>query len=211
MEYISAFIILILSAFSGVNEDTSKIQHTPIPTVESIYEDPVGKDPILTNTPKQPTATPTTYNLIPTEGVDSLTNDYQNYEYKFDSPVIPTTKPSPTLYQYYRYTPPTPSPTPEIDIYGGASSYTKYGNTTYGSDGSSYTQYGNTVYGNDGSSYTRYGNTIYGNDGSSSTQYGNTTYSNDGSSSTQYGNTIYGSDGSSCTKYGNSTYCNEGY
>ena len=61
-----------------------------------------------------------------------------------------------------------------------ASSCTKYGSTSYCSDGTSYNQYGNTTYGSDGSSYTKYGNTTYGNDGSSYTKYGNTTYGTGG-------------------------------
>jgi hypothetical protein len=112
---------------------------------------------------------------------------------------------------YRTYTPPSPTPTPVINVYGGADTYTRYGNTVYGSDGSTYTQYGNTVYGNDGSSYTKYGNTTYGNDGSTSTTYGNTTYGSDGTSYTQYGNTTYGSDGSSYSQYGNTIYTQPGY
>jgi len=112
---------------------------------------------------------------------------------------------------YPTYTLPSPTPTTAINVYGGADSYTRYGNTTYGSDGSSYTQYGNTVYGDDGSTYSKYGNTIYGNDGSTSTKYGNTTYESDGTSYSQYGNTIYGSDGSSYSKYGNTIYTQPGY
>ena len=63
---------------------------------------------------------------------------------------------------------------------GTASSqtYTKYGNTIYGSNGSSFTKYGNTTYGNNGSSFTRYGNTVYGSNGSSMTKYGNSWYKN---------------------------------
>lgn len=106
---------------------------------------------------------------------------------------------------------PYPTENPEINVYGNADSYTRYGNTVYGSDGSNYTQYGNTVYGNDGSNYTKYGNTVYGNDGSSFTKYGNTTYGNDGTSYTQYGNTTYGNDGSSYTQYGNTVYTQSGY
>jgi hypothetical protein len=100
----------------------------------------------------------------------------------------------------------SPTPPPQINVYGGADSYTRYGNTVYGNDGSSYTQYGNTVYGNDGSSYTQYGNTVYGNDGSSWSKYGNTTYGSNGTSYSQYGNTLYGSNGSSYTQYGNTLY-----
>ena len=40
-------------------------------------------------------------------------------------------------------------------------SYTRSGNTTYGSNGTSYTQSGNTVYGSDGSTATQSGNTVY--------------------------------------------------
>lgn len=93
-----------------------------------------------------------------------------------------------------------------INIVGGSSSYTQYGNTLYGSEGDTYSRYGNTVYGNDGSTYTQYGNTVYGNDGSTYTQYGNTVYGNDGTSYSTYGNTTYGSDGSTATQYGNTTY-----
>ncbi|MFZ1324450.1 MAG: hypothetical protein WAT67_00250 [Candidatus Contendobacter sp.] len=57
-----------------------------------------------------------------------------------------------------------------------ADSYSRYGNTIYGSDGTTYSRYGNTTYGSDGSTYSRYGNTVYGNDGSTCSTYGNTTY-----------------------------------
>ena len=40
-------------------------------------------------------------------------------------------------------------------------SYTRSGNTTYGSNGTSYMRSGNTVYGSDGSTATRSGNTTY--------------------------------------------------
>ena len=69
--------------------------------------------------------------------------------------------------------------------------FTRHGNTVYGSDGSTYTQHGNTVYGSDGSTYTQHGNTTYGSDGTTYTQHGNTTYGSDGSTYTQFGNTIY--------------------
>lgn len=42
-----------------------------------------------------------------------------------------------------------------------ATSYSRYGNTIYGSDGTSYTQYGNTIYGSDGTSCSTYGNMTY--------------------------------------------------
>jgi hypothetical protein len=112
---------------------------------------------------------------------------------------------------YRAYTPPSPTPTPVINVYGSAESYTRYGNTVFGSDGSTYTQYGNTVFGNDGSTSTRYGNTIYGNDGSTSTKYGNTTFNSDGTSYTQYGNTTFGNDGSSSIQYGNTIFTQPGY
>ncbi len=118
------------------------------------------------------------------------------------NPILPK-KPNP-LY-------PNPTENPEINILGGADSYTRYGNTVLGSDGSSYTQYGDTVLGSDGSGYTRYGNTILGNDGSSSTKYGDTTLGSEGRSFTQYGNTILGSDGSSYTNYGNTMLTQPGY
>ena len=59
-----------------------------------------------------------------------------------------------------------------------------------------------------GTSYTTYGNTTFGSDGTSYTTYGNTTFGSDGSSSTTYGNTTFGSGGSSCTTYGSTTFCN---
>lgn len=108
---------------------------------------------------------------------------------------------------------PNPVPTKEsqINILGGSSSYSQYGNTLYGSNGDTYTKYGNTTYGNDGSTYSQYGNTVYDNDGSTYSKYGNTVYGNDGTSYSTYGNTTYGSDGSSATRYGNTTYMNDGY
>jgi hypothetical protein len=136
----------------------------------------------------------------------------------------PTPKPSLNLYSHtatptpsaisqpYIYRVPSPTPTPVINIVGGGNtSYTKYGNTTYGSDGSSYSQYGNTLYGNDGSSYSLYGNTVYGSDGSTCSKYGNTSYCNNGNSYSKYGNTVYGNDGSSYSQYGNTTYGRSGY
>lgn len=128
-------------------------------------------------------------------------------EQKPQQPLMPIQN----TYKEPKYLRPNPTEEPQINILGGADSYTRYGNTVYGNDGSSYTQYGNTVYGNDGSSYTQYGNTIYGNNGSSFTKYGNTTYGNDGTSYTQYGNTTYGNDGSSYTQYGNTIYTQPGY
>ena len=41
-------------------------------------------------------------------------------------------------------------------------SYTRSGNTTYGSNGTTYTRSGNTTYGSNGTSYTQSGNTTYG-------------------------------------------------
>ena len=99
-----------------------------------------------------------------------------------------------------------PTSPPQINVYGGANSYTRTGNTLYGNDGSRYTQVGNTLYGNDGSRYTQVGDTVYGNDGSHYTQIGNTTYGNNGSYYTQVGGTIYGNDGSHYTQIGNTPY-----
>ena len=52
--------------------------------------------------------------------------------------------------------------------WGGGTSFSTYGNTSYGSDGSMWSTYGNTTYGNWGSSFgsggvtcTSYGNTVY--------------------------------------------------
>ena len=45
------------------------------------------------------------------------------------------------------------------------SSYTRYGDTVYGSNGVNYTTYGDTTYGSNGVNYTRYGDTIYSTDG----------------------------------------------
>ncbi len=144
--------------------------------------------------------------------LSSGTNAYGNTSpYGNSRPLTVTQAPLTQPNNYYpTYSPPSPTPTTAINVYGGADTYTKYGNTIYGSDGSTYTQYGNTVYGNDGSTYTKYGNTIYGNDGSTSTKYGNTTYESDGTSYSQYGNTTYGSDGSSYSKYGNTIYTQPG-
>ena len=64
--------------------------------------------------------------------------------------------------------------------YGWGTTYSTYGNTTYGSDGSTYSTYGNTTYGSYGygTSYG-YGGTSFGYGGSSTcTQYGNTVYCN---------------------------------
>jgi hypothetical protein len=145
----------------------------------------------------------------------SETNTYGNtdpYPYSNTRPLTGNQAPSYKSNNTYQiYTPPSPTPTPVINVYGSAGSYTRYGNTMFGSDGSTYTQYGNTVFGNDGSTHTRYGNTIYGNDGSTSTKYGNTTFNSDGTSYTQYGNTTFGSDGSMYTQYGNTTYSQPGY
>jgi len=41
-----------------------------------------------------------------------------------------------------------------VSTVAGAQSWTKYGNTTYGSNGNSYSTYGNTTYGSNGSSLT---------------------------------------------------------
>ena len=61
---------------------------------------------------------------------------------------------------------------------------------------------------NSGTSYSTFGNTTYGSDGSSYSTFGNTTYGSDGSSSSTFGNTTYGSDGTSCSTFGTTTYCN---
>lgn len=94
---------------------------------------------------------------------------------------------------------------PQINVYGGASSYTQIGNTVWGSDGSSYTKIGNTVWGAEGA-YTKIGNTTWGPNGSNSTQIGNTLWGSDGTNYTQIGNTTWGSDGSSYTRIGNTLW-----
>lgn len=93
-------------------------------------------------------------------------------------------------------------------ILGQNESYTKIGNTLYGSEGDSYTKIGNTTYGNNGSNYTQIGNTLYDNDGKSYQNIGNTIYGSNGTTYSQIGNTTYGSDGSSATQIGNTIYTN---
>lgn len=70
--------------------------------------------------------------------------------------------------------------------------YSRHGNSIYGSDGSSYNSFGNSTYGTDGTSYHRNGNTRYS---------GIVTY-------TRQGNITFGSDGSSCASFGSNAYCN---
>lgn len=103
---------------------------------------------------------------------------------------------------------PVGSDNSEINVYGGASSYTRIGNTAFGSDGSTYTQVGNSVFGSDGSTYQKVGNTVFGNDGSTYQKIGNTTFGSDGSTYQQIGNTTFGSDGSTSTRIGNTTFLN---
>ena len=137
------------------------------------------------------------------DAVNKIVSEPNTYNYNLGSSYDSSYVPSATYYNTVEQE--------QINVYGGASSYTKIGNTMYGSDGSSYTQIGNTTYGSDGSSYTQIGNTVYGSDGSDYTQIGNTTYGSDGTSYTQIGNTTYGSDGSSATQIGNTTYTQPGY
>ena len=93
-----------------------------------------------------------------------------------------------------------------INIQAFATSYTKTGNTWYGSNGNSYTKTGSTVYGSNGTNYTKTGNTVYSSNGTSYTKTGNTVYSSDGRTFTKTGNTVYSSDGRTFTKTGNSIY-----
>ncbi len=137
------------------------------------------------------------------DAVNKIVSETNTYNYNLGSSYDSSYVPSATYYNTVEQE--------QINVYGGASSYTKIGNTMYGSDGSSYTQIGNTTYGSDGSSYTQIGNTVYGSDGSDYTQIGNTTYGSDGTSYTQIGNTTYGSDGSSATQIGNTTYTQPSY
>ena len=45
--------------------------------------------------------------------------------------------------------------------YASATSYTTFGNTTFGSDGSTYTHIGNSVFGSDETTCTGIGNTVF--------------------------------------------------
>lgn len=58
----------------------------------------------------------------------------------------------------------------------GPTTYTKHGNSTYGSDGSTAEKYGDTTYGSNGETYETYGNTTYGSDGSKAERIGGTTF-----------------------------------
>lgn len=102
----------------------------------------------------------------------------------------------------------SPTPIPEENTYGSASTYQHIGSTTFGSDGSTYQKIGNTTFGSDGSSYQKIGNSTFVNDGSSYQKIGNTTFGSDGTTYQTIGNTTFGSNGSSCSRIGNSTFCN---
>ena len=45
--------------------------------------------------------------------------------------------------------------------YASATSYTTFGNTTFGSDGSTYNHIGNSTFGSDGTICTGVGNTVF--------------------------------------------------
>ena len=45
--------------------------------------------------------------------------------------------------------------------YASATSYTTFGNTTFGSDGSTYTHIGNSVFGSDGTTCSGIGNAFF--------------------------------------------------
>lgn len=94
-----------------------------------------------------------------------------------------------------------------LNIIGGANSYTRAGNTTYGNDGSWYTRVGNNVFSNDGTTYTQTpGGNVFGSDGSSYTPAGNTIYRNDGVSCTTTYGTYFCTDGTSGVTNGNNTF-----
>ncbi len=80
----------------------------------------------------------------------------------------------------------------------GPTTYTRHGNTTYGSDGTTAERHGDTTYGSNGETYETYGNKTFGSDGSSSEKIGNKTFIEkpDGSTAT-------------CEKIGDKTFCDD--
>ena len=87
--------------------------------------------------------------------------------------------------------------------------YTRIGNTIFGSDGSSHTITGNTIFNSDGSTIMNSGNTSFRSDGSSLMRTGNTTFDSNGTSYIQSGNTTFGSDRTTRIQSGNTDFGNQ--
>lgn len=97
----------------------------------------------------------------------------------------------------------------QIDTIGGRTSYTKLGDTWFGSDGDTYTRLGNNVFGSNGVTYTQLGDTVFGSDASNYQRLGDTVFSNDGTTYTNLGGTTFGSDGSTATRIGDTLFVSD--
>lgn len=88
----------------------------------------------------------------------------------------------------------------------GAVSYTKSGDSVFGSNGTSYTRSEDTVFGSDGRTATRIGDTTFTSTGETYTRIGDTVFGSDGVSYTVTGDTVFGSNGSSYTRVGDTVF-----
>lgn len=73
--------------------------------------------------------------------------------------------------------------------------------------GTTYSTFGNTTFGSDGSTSFQFGNQTINSDSTITNQFGNTFYKSNGATSNRSGNMMYDSDGTICTKFGNQTFC----